>query len=188
MIYRNKELMLRPFTKADMGPHYVKWLHDSEVTRHNSHGLFPYTTKQQEAYWNGIEAGERIVWAILSLYDGYHMVTDNHIGNASLQSISWVNRSAEFAIVIGNVKHHSKGVGTQVLKWAMEHAFVKMGLNRVWTGTSELNAGMRVVACRAGMEPEGIFKDGMWSNGRFVDAIAFGITRKMWLDLQKGAT
>ena len=52
MIYteqiKNLTIRLRPFTVDDMGDEYITWFHSAEVTRYNSHGLFPMSKKKME--------------------------------------------------------------------------------------------------------------------------------------------
>jgi RimJ/RimL family protein N-acetyltransferase len=108
-----------------------------------------------------------------------------HIGNCSLQSINLINRSAEFAVVIGEAEARGKGIGKQVCTWLIEHALLRIGLNRIWTGTAATNIAMQKTALACGMEPEGVFHEGQWLRGKFVDVFAYGITRAQY---DKGRT
>lgn len=179
MIYEEQETIMvpvkmRPFTHDDITDRYRSWFHDPEITQYNSHGLFPYTRKKEAELLEDIEEGRRIVWAIDAMTPhGWVLV-----GNCSLQSINYHNRSAEFAIVIGDKKYWGKGIGTFALKMAIHHAFVVMGLHRVWTGTAATNLGMQHTCTKAGMHREGRFKHGMYLRGKFVDIFAYGIVRK----------
>lgn len=198
MIYYKKQsreellpsIRMRPFTPEDMSERYRSWFHDPEVTKFNSHGLFPYTNKRMREFVEDIESCQRIVWAIVAEEGVWEPTCDNFcgakivriqeklIGNCSLQSINYHNRSAEFAIVIGDKKYWGKGIATFALKSAIHHAFNVMGFHRVWTGTSAENKGMQSACLKAGMSREGIFKDGMWCRGKFVDVFAYGIVNK----------
>ena len=130
MEYHSEKVKIRPFTKEDVTPRYRSWFNDSETTRHNTHGLFPYTPEQSQAFIAALEGDRsRIIWAIelkTDITDKYS--TDfipgttaarrvyewQHVGNVSLQSINLLNRSAELAIVIGEAKARCKGIGLQV--------------------------------------------------------------------------
>lgn len=196
MIYRNEKLRIVPFDRSQhMTEKYRQWMHDPETTRHNSHGLFAYTRAQQEAFVRDVEEGsrERIVWAIEIRYERLAcspgsipgppppIVKDwKHVGNCSLQSINWVARSAEMAVVIGEAEARGQGFGQQACQWMIEHAFLRLGMNRVWTGTASPNVGMRRVCEKLGMKHEGTFKDGMFLFGQYVDVCTYGLTRKAW--------
>jgi len=191
MIYQNDKLRIVPFERSKhMTEEYRSWFNDPEVTKYNSHGLFPYTPAAMDAFVKVIEQGStsRIVWAIEVHYERPAcppgsipgppppMVKDwRHIGNVSLQSINWVNRSAELAVVLG--RKRGEGYGLQACEWVVDHAMQKLNLWRVWTGTAANNVGMQRVCEKLGMKHEGTFRDGMFLNGSYADIIAYGFTR-----------
>jgi [ribosomal protein S5]-alanine N-acetyltransferase len=191
MIYQNEMIRIVPFERnKHMTDTYRSWMNDPATTRFNTHGLFPYTKGQQEQFVKDIEQGSesKIIWAIeltkethvdpiMSFPNAPVPKTSiwSHVGNCSLQSINLHNRSAEFAIVIGEANARQKGHGSTVLGFVLQHAFIKMGLNRVWTGTSFKNIGMQRAALKNGMKLEGCFRQGMWCNGEFADIMAYAI-------------
>lgn len=172
MIYSDGHVVIHPFTERDMTEQYRSWFHDPEVTRWNSHGLFPLTTERMKAFRNAIEGDSTsmIVWAI--------RVEWEHVGNCSIQSINWINRSAELAFVIGEKKVWGMGIGTVVGQMMLKHAFHCLNMNRVWTGTAENNVGMRRVAFKLGMQEEGRFRDAVFLNGAYNDVVMYSILQK----------
>lgn len=191
MIYQNEHLRIVPFERAKhMTEEYRSWFNDPEVTKYNSHGLFPYTPGAMEAFVKTIEQGSdsKIVWAIETISNkgrilnytphGTEDFLATHIGNCSLDRINWINRSAELTIVLG--RERGKGHGEQACRWMLEHAFDKLNLNRVWTGTAFTNEGMNVICGRIGMQHEGTLNEGIFLNGRFEDIMMYGITRKQY--------
>ena len=176
MIYSNDRLRIVPFEALNHATDkYRSWFNNSEVTKYNSHGLFPYSQTKMKKFLRAIEEStDVIIWAVEILVETKWI----HIGNCSLQNINTHNRSAELAVVMGECR--ANGYGMRVCKWMLEHAFLKLGLNRVWTGTAETNTGMNKICIRLGMVQEGVFEDGMWLNGEFVDVNAYGITRLTW--------
>lgn len=186
MIYQNDKIRIRPFEKADATDRYRQWFHDADTTRYNSHGLFAYTPEQARAFVAALEGDRsRIIWAIEVVNPAWINEASGeiypeckwiHVGNVSLQSINLLNRSAELAVVIGEAEGRGKGYGLQACEWVVKHAFRRLGLNRVWTGTAETNVAMRRVCEKLGMLGEGRFKQGMFLDGRFVDVIAYGLT------------
>ena len=193
MIYQNDKLRIVPFERGKhMTKEYRSWFNDPEVTKYNSHGLFPYSPGAMDAFVKTIEQGSdsKIVWAIEVSNKEEHEAWKNavqiaipeppqwiHIGNCSLDRINWINRSAELTIVLG--KERGKGFGMQACEWMLEHAFLKLNLHRVWTGTAARNIGMRRVCEKLGMRHEGNFIDGMFLDGAYVNVIAYGILNDM---------
>jgi len=172
MIYRTDNIIIRPFTKNDVTEKYRNWFQDPEVTKFNAHGLGPMTDEAVQGFIDNLYKN-KIVWAIGE-------DESSHIGNVSLQSINYINRSAEFAIVIGEKLSWEKGIATEVGKLVLAHGFNKLGLHRIWTGTAAVNRGMRKVASNMGMMHEGTFKDGMYLHGRFEDIHCYSILDEDW--------
>jgi [ribosomal protein S5]-alanine N-acetyltransferase len=173
-IYEGKKIELAFFDEQFLennDSNYYDWFYNPLVTKNNSHGLFPYSKTKQRKFFDAINNGEIIVFAIID------KCTQTHIGNVSLQSLNYINRSAEIAIVIGETAFWGKGCGLEACHLTIEHAFNKLGLNRVWSGTLDTNIGMQKVFERLGFVKEGIFKEGSFQNGEFHDIIAYGITR-----------
>lgn len=178
-----KHISLKPFTESDVeDSNYRNWFHDEDVTKYNSHGLFPYTNHEMENFLLSLNTGQKIVYAIYAVHVNVNGTEYyNHIGNVSLQSIDMINRSAELAIIIGEKDYWGLGVGEAACKQMLYHGFNKLGLNRIWTGTAKSNIGMRKICTKIGMAHEGTFTEGMWLNGRFEDIYCFGILRNIWL-------
>ena len=178
IIYETDKFILTPFLDVDLKKSdYRKWFHDQEVTKHNSHGLFPYTKKEESVWRNKIENNEIIVWAIMAKIMPIAPISIKHIGNISLQSINWINRSAEFAIVIGEKAFWCGGYGTNSLKILIDHGFEKLNLNRIWSGTAETNERMIKVFMNLGMTHEGIFREAVFLNGEYVNVQCWSILK-----------
>ena len=173
MIYENDSIKLVPFTRKHVTDEYKEWFHDSDVTKYNSHGLGPMTDRAIESFLASIDNGDCIVWAILVKEN----LIEQHIGNISLQSINYINSSAEIAFILGNKKYWGKGIGTQAGKLVVEHAFDKLNLNRVWTGTCDLNEGMKKVCDRLNMTLEGVFRQGMYLHGNYEDVVCYRLLK-----------
>jgi len=174
-----------------MQGNYQQWFHDPNVTRYNSHGLFPYTKNQMQAFLVRLESSSDIVWAVMAkearsasiknkTYPSDDKYFHRHIGNVSLQNINWINRSAEFATIFGEKEYWGKGYCTEAAKLLFEHGFKKLGLHRIWTGTAKTNTGMIEVAKKLGMTREGIFRDGTFLYGKFINVCAYGILEDEW--------
>jgi len=172
MIYTEKEVTIRPLKKGDLTGNYLTWMDDPIVTKYNSHGLFPQSEKELEEFKQSLDSKNKIVWAIL--FDRLH------IGNVSIQSINTINRSGELAIVIGKPCHYKKGIGTIACKLAVAHAFQKLNLHRVFTGTASTNIGMRKVAKKLGMINEGVFQQAVFLDGKYIDVYEFAILEEEW--------
>ncbi|SEG17912.1 GNAT family N-acetyltransferase [Flavobacterium urumqiense] len=181
MIDFNKEIFLkgdsislRPLKIEDVTGRYGYWLNDAEITKYNSHGRFPMTQEKLVNFVkNSQNSSNNLVCAVIT------NETNEHIGNISLQSISWVDRNAEIAFMLGEKKYWGKGVMYEASKLLIDHAFKNLNLHRIHCGTSSDNTGMKKLAEKLGMINEGIRKEAIFNNGIYYDIVEYGILNKI---------
>lgn len=172
MIYQlSDEYFVRSLKESDLEGPYPSWFEDQEVCRYNSHGKFFKTSTYFRAFLDGLNNENQCVWAICNK-------TDGHIGNVSLQDISFINRHAEFAILLGNKRHWGKGVAILAGKKLVQHGFQKLNLERIYCGTAKNNEGMNKLALALGMVKEGCGRSHLYLDGEWVDRIEYGLLRK----------
>jgi len=117
----------------------------------------------------------RLVLAIIELKN------DKHIGNIALDNINYINRAAELSIIIGNASCSGKGLGKDAARLICDHGFMALNLNRIACGTFANNTGMRKLAGYLGMVEEGIRRQAVYKNGRYLDIIEYGILKKEYI-------
>jgi ribosomal-protein-alanine N-acetyltransferase len=164
----NEQYFVRGLCEADIDGPYPSWFEDQEVCAFNSHGKFVRTKDYFRQFLRNLDGESMIVWAICHMQDG-------HIGNVALQNISLINRNAEFAIILGDRRHWGKGVGELASKAIQEHGFKKLNLHRLYCGTAATNSAMRKLAANLGMKEEGVRKEHLFLDGKWVDVVEFGI-------------
>jgi RimJ/RimL family protein N-acetyltransferase len=171
MIYElGKEYYVRPLAESDLVGPYPGWFEDQEVCRYNSHGKFFKSTSYFRDYLSDLNREDRVVWAICHTVDG-------HIGDISLQAISFIDRTAEFAIILGDKRHWGKGVALPAAKKLLQHGFDKLNLERVYCGTAATNEGMKRLAIGMGMVLEGKRRGHLFLDGHRVDMLEYGVLR-----------
>lgn len=168
-------ISLRCLTKEDINKNYIHWFDDSDICKMNSHHRFPYSEESMIKY---VEANNnsnsQLVLAVINKEDG------DHIGNVSLQNINYINRTAEFAIIIGEKKYWGKGVGKECGKLIIEHGFLELNLHRIYCGTLSKNSGMIKLAETLGFKKEGVRREAEFKNGKYIDVIEFGLLKGEW--------
>ncbi|MEJ7626494.1 MAG: GNAT family protein [Ferruginibacter sp.] len=164
---------LRPLQNSDLTSEYVSWLNDAEVCEFNSHAVFPYTKEKMEAYYQHVlqTFSTNIVLAIAD------NLNNEHIGNIALQNINWINRNAEYAILLGNKNYWGKGIASEASIMICQYGFDRLNLHRIYCGTSSKNIGMQKLAAKMKMKQEGIRKEAMYKNGEFVDIVEYGVLK-----------
>jgi RimJ/RimL family protein N-acetyltransferase len=163
---------LRPLSLEDINDMYVSWFNDAEVCKYNSHHVYPYTIELAKEYVTKIRSEKRdLVLAIIAKDTG------KHIGNISLQNIHPIDRSAEYAVILGDRDYWGKGVAGEASRLIIQHGFSTMNLHRIYCGTSTENVPMQKLAAKLGFREEGRRKEAMYKNGAFVDVIEYGLLR-----------
>lgn len=152
---------------------YAAMFNNSNTTKLTSNGRFAYDSNITRA---NIDSVNCILWSVHR-----HMVADQRhipIGLVALQRINLIDRSAELAVILGN--HRGVGHGYRASWMALDHGFRRIGLHRIWTGTSALNIAMRKTAVKLNMENEGIYREAMMIEGMLVDIYAFAVLAPQW--------
>lgn len=171
MIYEiSEDYYVRSLRESDFNETYLSWFENQEVCKYNSHGKFFKNEVWLRGYYDQLNQENQVVWAICHQSDG-------HIGNVSLQNISFINRNAEYAILIGNTEHWRKSVSLKASLVLLEHGFQKLNLERVYCGTANPNIGMQRLALKLGMREEGRRRKHFYFNGEWADMIEFGILK-----------
>jgi ribosomal-protein-alanine N-acetyltransferase len=167
-----EHIYLRAIEASDLNADYREWFNDEEVCHYNSHHRFPnYDENMHEYYKSTVKSQKNLVLGICD------KETDAHIGNVALQNIDSVNRSAEFAILIGDKSFWGKGVGTEATRLVLTHAFEQLNLARIYCGTAEDNIGMQKLASTTGFKEEGRARKALFKNGSFKDLIQYGLLK-----------
>jgi RimJ/RimL family protein N-acetyltransferase len=164
------------FLVNERGSDYYEWMGNELVNEFNSHGLFPQSQKELDNFFDRCENDKSLL--------SFCMIdrkTSNHIGMVSLQRIDLINRSAEFAIIIGAIDYWGKGYATEALKILLRFGFLKLGLNRIWSATAEVNHGMLNVFKKVNMKHEGTYREGQFLNGKFENTMAYAILNKEFM-------
>lgn len=167
------KIYLSALTKDDITDRYINWLNDKETTSRNSHGSFPYTFNKASAYIESSEKSNTMIVFAVRLKSN-----DLHIGNISLSNINWISRSAEIALLIGDKKYRSKGVGTEMMRLVLEYGFDTLNLNRIYGGAPVEHEGAVGICINNRMTKEGYFREVLYKNGKYLDALFYAMLRK----------
>jgi RimJ/RimL family protein N-acetyltransferase len=157
------------------------WFADREVVRYSlSLWLFPHSHHETQAWL------ERTIHDKHTLTLGIvERATDALIGFAGIASISLINRSGEYFILIGNKDCWSKGYGTEVTKLIVEYGFASLNLHRIALTVSDGNSGGLKAYQHAGFTREGVLRQACYRDGQYHDKIVMSILRPEWEAQQK---
>jgi len=108
------------------------------------------------------------------------MEPEKHIGNITLQNIHPTFRSAEIGIIIGDKQYRGNGYGTEAIKLLVDHAFIRMNLNRLQAGAVVKNLGSTRAFQKAGFQQEDILRQAYYCDGEYQDVAIMGLLKSDW--------
>jgi len=172
-----RNIYLRGLAPDDLKGGWKNWFNNPDVCEFNNHHRFPENSDKHISYLASLYASSDMLVLAICLHEN-----DAHIGNISLQCIDWINRNAEFAIIMGEKKYWGKGYGKEAGLLIIEHGFQQLNLARIYCGTHQDNKGMRQLAMNIGMKEEGCRRGAIFKNGKYSDIIEYGILKSRLSD------
>jgi diamine N-acetyltransferase len=165
-------IQLREITKADI-PQINAWRNDPEVIDFLGCG-FLYISEEIDEKWYQNYLGNRDKNVRLAITTVDHQF----IGNVYLLNIHPINRTAEFSIVISDKRYWSQGIGAEVARRVLHHAFQDLNLNRVYLYV--LNNNDRAIRLyeKIGFRREGRMEEAVYKNGAYHDLLLMAVLKR----------
>jgi RimJ/RimL family protein N-acetyltransferase len=159
---------------------YVRWRNHPRVRKY-ARNVIPRTLEDQTKRFE--ERSERMSDHI-SL-DVWHKKDKKPIGEIGLGHIDWINGWANAFLQIGEPDYWNKDIGTEATELLVEYAFNELNLNKLHGGVAVENIGSWSVAGKIGFKLEGIKKDEMYVDGKYVDTKIFLLLKEDWAKKEK---
>ena len=170
-----ERLYLRGLELTDANGGYINWFDDATVCQYNGHHMFPKSKENLISYIQFAQnTSDSLILAIME------KGSQKHIGNISIQSIDYIARTGEFAIIIGEKEVWGKGYSKEAAALIINHAFQVLNLRRIYCGTSERNTPMQKLALAMGFKEEGRRRKTLFKNGEYLDIIEYGLLKEEW--------
>ena len=162
---------LRPLRREDIDGGWMEWFNDPEVTRHMLRGAFPNTHEEQVAFFESVVTGSPndLVLAIVTEPEG------KHVGTLGLHRIDWINRSAEFGMVVGESSARGRGIGKEATWLMCHHGFDRLNLHRIWLGVMASHGAVIRVMSGVGFREEARLREAVWREGQWEDNLIMGM-------------
>lgn len=103
---------------------------------------------------------------------------DKILGLVSLTNIDFINRSAQFHIMIGRKENQNRGMGRFAISEMLRHAFKNMNLERVELTVLETNKRAQHLYERMGFVYEGEQRCSKYKNGDFFNMRMYSILKR----------
>jgi len=164
-----QSLYLRKVAGSDVTDEYLRWLNDPEVLRYSARKAFPQDFDDLRRYISHAKESGELHLAICRKEDG------RHVGNISLQNLSWTQGAAVLSIMIGAREVWGRGYGREAIALLTAHAFSAMGLRRLTADSP--NPAFIAAVKRLGWTHEGVRRQAILVDGVYADLQCFGILR-----------
>ena len=148
------------------------WRHDPDVADWLG-GPFHYVARSVDEAWYENYLRQRADQVRLAV-----IVDEKHVGVANLTSIHAVNRTAEYSCLIGDPSARGRGLGTEITRRVVRHAFEDLNLNRIYSYILADNEPSLRMCRNAGMKVEGTLRQAAFKNGRLRDLQLLAVIRE----------
>lgn len=158
-------VMLREYRSEDLSA-LRAWVNDESTTRYLGSAYRRPQTWEQTEEWlsrrlSGDAGGESFVIADKS--------TLKYLGQCDLMFVDPVNRKAEIAVLL-LPSERGKGYAREALNLLVSYAFDALNLHRIYLKCAAENEPALRLYESLGFEREGILKDDLFIDGRYMDA------------------
>ncbi|MBN1261555.1 MAG: GNAT family N-acetyltransferase [Anaerolineae bacterium] len=172
MFYVGKKVRLRPSEREDI-PQFVTWLSNPEL-RH--YVTVRYVSEALEERWfEGMvqsAAGRtpsRLHFVIETLDTG------QPIGVVGLEDIDWLDRCAEFGIIVGEPEFWGLGYGSDALRVLLEVGFHWYNLHRIFLRVVAANQRAIRSYEKCGFHLEGRLREATFIDGTYHDLLIMSV-------------
>jgi RimJ/RimL family protein N-acetyltransferase len=151
----------------------IIWHNDPEVTSSLGGNTF-FVSKLREIEWlkdASLNDKTNIRLAICLKED------NKYIGNINLTSVNWINRSAEYSIMLGDKIEWNKGYGSEATQLILKYAFEELNLNRVYLTVRTDNIAAIKMYKKSGFNEEGIQRECIYKNNHHLDMYMMSILK-----------
>lgn len=131
-------------------------------------------TEKEETHMNFGGDGSRLEFAIINLEGEY-------VGNVNLHSIDRENGTFSISFYFLN-KYRKKGYATNAVALIVHYAFNELRLNKLNVSVNEGNAPSETLIQKIGCKKEGVFKENVFYDGKYVNVNLYGMTGEQFCD------
>jgi len=156
---------------------WYNWFNDEETTLHMQQHYYPNTKSMQMDFYKKIIKNnkEKIQLGI------YHKKDKILCGLVSLNKIDNLNRNAEISLIIGENKYRKLEVSHEAMKLIINHAFNTINLHKINAGYIETLESWGLFLRRTfGFSNEGIQKEQVYKNGKYLNIVNLGLTKNQY--------
>jgi RimJ/RimL family protein N-acetyltransferase len=170
-----RNLDLRTLTEEDvLESDWYDWFNDELTCRNLQKHYYPNTREMQREFYRRMQTDQSKIQLGVVGKD-----SDRLQGIVSLGDIDYVNRNAEFSIVIGDHDSRLKRQSIEALGLLFRHGFQTLNLHKIYGGSvAPLEPWLKTLQDVFGFKPEGQWRQHVYKDGQYIDIFRVGLLRE----------
>lgn len=176
MFLTGEQIYYRPLATSDAEAFY-HWSCDREVVKYSLSSLVHPKSQEDHRQWlAGLNQNKSSFDLGICCKESGRL-----IGYAGITSLSTLNRSGEYYLMIGDKDYWGKGIATEVTREITRYGFDSLGLHRIELTAFVENVGAVKAYEKAGYQHEGIKRHGGFREGQFLDKVIMSALATEWI-------
>mgnify|MGYP003444933778 FL=1 len=171
-------IRLETFSPVDF-QQLIDWIDTEELLVKWSGSLFTFPLTKDSMQWY-VEDTNVPQQSDAFVFKAVDVEAKTTVGHISLGGLSWRNRSARISRVFVSPASIQKGICQQMIKAALKIGFEELGLHRIGLGVYDNNKAAVNCYLKSGFHIEGICRDTLWYDGKFLSMIEMAILEDEW--------
>lgn len=170
------DIYLRPLELNDHNRTW-KWRNDTDITEQLAGSVFPVSPEREKEWMEEVVLSDRnqIRFGIVLEEN------DELIGMVNLTHIDWINRNAEFSILIGEKKQWGKGYGKKAMTEILKFGFNERNLERIYLYVNIDHTPAISLYENLGFQKEGTLRKHHFRKGQYRDVFLYSILKEEYV-------
>lgn len=176
-ILESERLIIKPIEEQDL-EYLLNLRWDASIMEHLIHD--PISMKDQKSWFSNISKKDLVMSIFLKTESSNPII----VGTIGLYNIDHRHQRAVSRVRIDS-DHHRKGIAFEARNMVMDYGFNTLNLHKITADCSADNQSIINLCLKLGFSKEGIFRKHYYHNGKFIDAVQFGILKEEYLAIKK---
>lgn len=170
----------RPLELADAAL-LVRWMNNIEVTQYLVSGVWPFNEGKERAWIEKMYTSGTDVVLLACLREPIgDLPADTPVGMSGIHQIDPVHRFCTLGIVVGETSMQGRGLGREMMRLLLDHAFDDVNVERVELSVYDFNTRAHALYIKLGFVEEGRLVKRRWKGGAWRDEILMVMRREAW--------
>lgn len=167
---------IRLLTLADVDNYYQNFPLDREIIKLTGSHDVNFSYQHIKDFLHYSLSSDRHFCFVLISADG------DIVGESVINDVDYINKKANFRIVIFDKQHQGKGLGVWATYHACRYAFEVLKLNRLELSVFDFNTTAQACYHKVGFKHEGVMRQTLWLDDekRFADEYMMAILAHEW--------